>query len=269
MSKVKNFGCVFSRSNTILAISQEWVFWLMWNENEVHRLDTGYDMWPWPLTSLITLTLDVSRSNFQNSCITRIVGLIDVKWKGSELIGYWADYMTLTFDHTHYLDLGVSGSKSEIASSQEWDSQLTWNEKNASHQFMTMILTSVTMLGWADVPDSDWGDFRHRHAIDISSCTRISSSLWGQWVECCFDTGGVCHIGCCLDDVMTWKCFPHYWSFVRRIHQKENLPVTGGFTKGQLCKVLMFSLLLASTSCWTNSWFFSYLGSLDAHVSLF
>ena len=34
---------------------------------------------------------------------------------------------------------------------------------------MTMILTSMTMVGWADVPDSDWGDFRCRLAIDISS----------------------------------------------------------------------------------------------------
>ena len=34
---------------------------------------------------------------------------------------------------------------------------------------MTMILTSVTMVGWADVPDSDWGDFRHWRAVDISS----------------------------------------------------------------------------------------------------
>ena len=32
-----------------------------------------------------------------------------------------------------------------------------------------MILTSVTMVGWADVPDSEWGDFRRRRAIDISS----------------------------------------------------------------------------------------------------
>ena len=42
------FGCVFSRSNTILAISQEWLDWLMWNKKEVHRFDTGYNMWPWP-----------------------------------------------------------------------------------------------------------------------------------------------------------------------------------------------------------------------------
>ena len=77
--------------------------------------------------------------------------------------------MTLPFDHTHDLDLGVSRSESEIALSQEWDSLLTMNEKDASHPFMTMILTCVTMVGWADVPDSDRGDFRRRRAVDISS----------------------------------------------------------------------------------------------------
>ena len=77
--------------------------------------------------------------------------------------------MTLPFDHTHDLDLGVSRSESEIALCQEWGSLLTMNEKDASHPFMTMILTCVTMVGWADVPDSDRGDFRHRHAVDISS----------------------------------------------------------------------------------------------------
>ena len=61
----QNIGHVFSRSNTILAISQEWLVRLMWNEKEVHRLDTGYNMWPWSLTSLMTLALDVSRSNFE------------------------------------------------------------------------------------------------------------------------------------------------------------------------------------------------------------
>ena len=34
-------------------------------QKEVHRLHVGYNMWPWPLTSLMTLTLDVSRSNFE------------------------------------------------------------------------------------------------------------------------------------------------------------------------------------------------------------
>ena len=79
--------------------------------------------------------------------------------------------MTLPFDYTHDLDLGVeiSRSESEIALSQEWDGRLTWDEKGVSYPFMTMILTSVIMLGWADVPDSDWGDFTCRRAVDISS----------------------------------------------------------------------------------------------------
>ena len=106
---------------------------------------------------------------FQNSSICRIVGLIDVKWKGSELIWYWAICMTLPIDHTHDLDLGVSRSESEIALSQEWGSLLTMNQKDASHPFITMILTCVTMTGWADVPDSDRGNFRRRRAVYISS----------------------------------------------------------------------------------------------------
>ena len=126
----------------------------------------------------MTLTFDLTHDldlgcfkvKFQNSSISRIVGLIDVKWKGSELIWYWANCMTLPFDHTHDLDLGVSRSESEIALSQEWGSRLTMNEKDVSHPFMTMILTCVTVVAWADVPDSDRGDFRRRRAVDISSC---------------------------------------------------------------------------------------------------
>ena len=43
------------------------------------------------------------------------------------------------------------------------------NEEDVSHPFMTMILTCVTMVGWADVPDGDRGDFRRRRVVDISS----------------------------------------------------------------------------------------------------
>ena len=121
------------------------------------------------LTSLMTLTLDVSRSNFEIALSQELLVWFDVKWKGSESVWYWADCMTLPFDHTHDLDLGVSRSESEIALSQEWGGRLTMNEKDVSHPFMTMILTCVTVVGWADVQDSDQGDFRLRHAVDISS----------------------------------------------------------------------------------------------------
>ena len=77
--------------------------------------------------------------------------------------------MTLPFDHTH--DLGFSRSGSEIALSQEWGGWLTWNAKDLSHSFMTMSLTSVNMVGWADVPDSDWGDFGMPSTYLVLSCS--------------------------------------------------------------------------------------------------
>ena len=38
--------------------------------------------------------------------ISGMVGPIDVKRKGSALVGYWVQYETLTFDLPHDLDLG-------------------------------------------------------------------------------------------------------------------------------------------------------------------
>ena len=113
-------------------------------------------------------------------------------------MGPWTDYMTSPFDHTH--DLGVSRSESEIALSQEWGGRLRMNEKDVSHPFMTMVLTCVTMVGWADVPDSDRGDLRRRRAVDISSLLLIcwsscSSTVllkmlgvtMAQWIETCIE----------------------------------------------------------------------------------
>ena len=59
-------------------------------------------------------------------------------------------------------------------------------EKNVSHPFMTMILTCVTVVAWADVPDNDRGDFRrwcrrHIYCIDIVvvSIETMKQSLFG------------------------------------------------------------------------------------------
>ena len=79
--------------------------------------------------------------------------------------------MTLPFDHTHDLDPGVSRSESGIALFEEWNGWLTWNEKDVSHPFETMIFTNVTMVAWAGVPDNDRGGFRRWRAVDISSFT--------------------------------------------------------------------------------------------------
>ena len=61
----QNLGCVFSRTNTISHISgMIGSIDVKWKK-EVRRLDTGWTVWPQPLTSPMTLTLDISRSNFE------------------------------------------------------------------------------------------------------------------------------------------------------------------------------------------------------------
>ena len=51
--------------------------------------------------------------------ISGMVGPIDVKRKGGALVGYWVNYVTLTFHLTYDLDLVVSRSKFEIALFEE------------------------------------------------------------------------------------------------------------------------------------------------------
>ena len=51
--------------------------------------------------------------------ISGMVGPIDVKRKGGASVGYCVNYVTLTFDLTHDLDLVVSKSKFEIALFEE------------------------------------------------------------------------------------------------------------------------------------------------------
>ena len=63
--------------------------------------------------------------------ISGMVGRIDVKRKGSALVGYWVQYVTLTFDLIHDLDLGCFKVKFRNSSPE----LLVWlmlNEKEAS-----------------------------------------------------------------------------------------------------------------------------------------
>ena len=158
----------------------------------------GYRVQYVALTFDLTHDLDLGYFNvkFRNSSISGIVGLIDVKWKRGELfcnliLGRLYD-LALWPHPWPWPRVEISRSESEIALSQEWDGRLTWNEKDASHPFMTMTLTSMTMVGWADVPYSDWGDFRRRRAVDISSCWDMlylsvlwhSDAIWQCYRKC-------------------------------------------------------------------------------------
>ena len=82
--------------------------------------------------------------------------------------------MTLTFDHTHGLDNGISRSNFEIAVSQEWEVGLTLDKrgcKSVSHGHDSDLL--VTKVRLKDLADSDRVDFRCRCAIDSSSLLRL------------------------------------------------------------------------------------------------
>ena len=55
---------------------------------------------------------------------------------------------------------------------------------------LTMILTYVTMVRWADVPDSDRGDFRRRRAVDISKFFTPQPELGSRGIVVACRAGG-------------------------------------------------------------------------------
>ena len=141
----------------------------MWNKKEVHGFDTGWTMWPWPLTSPMTLTSDFSRSNFKiavsqellfdwcetkrrhtNQILGWLYGLIlwphPWPWPCSFKVWVWN---SLIWGMGGLTDMELKGCELII---HDHDRDL-W----------------VTMVGWVDVMHSDWGDFRHWGAVDISS----------------------------------------------------------------------------------------------------
>ena len=149
--------------------------------------------------------------------ISGMVGPIDVKRKGSASVGYWVNYVTLTFDLTH--DLWFFKVKFQNSCIWEIVIWLMWNKKKANQLEMGWVYGLalwphpwpwpyslkvkvwnspiwgmgvgalidmerkgyesiihdhdcdlwVTMVGWVDVSYIDWGDFRRRRAVDISS----------------------------------------------------------------------------------------------------
>ena len=72
---------------------------------------------------------------------------------------------------TRNLGLGdeISRSVSEIASSQEWADRLTWNEKDVSHPFMTIIPWYWLVCPW-------WGGWMYRIVTGVTSNVGVPST---------------------------------------------------------------------------------------------
>ena len=58
-------------------------------------------------TFLLSIFFSPSEAKHSIGHILVVVGLIDVKQKGGLSVGYWVNYVTLTFDLTHDLDLEI------------------------------------------------------------------------------------------------------------------------------------------------------------------
>ena len=79
---------------------------------------------------------------------------------------YWVKYVTLTVDLTRDLDLGFL--KVRVWNNQIWGMKGLMNMERKGCELIIHDLW-VNMVGLVDVRDSDWGDFRHRRAVDTSS----------------------------------------------------------------------------------------------------
>ena len=101
-----------------------------------------------------------------------MVGPIDVKQKGSTLVGYWVQYVTLTFDLTHDIDLGCFKVKFRNSSISRIvgliDVKWTGNE---------------VIWSWADCMTLS---YNHTHDFDLGVSRSESeialSQEWGGWL---------------------------------------------------------------------------------------
>ena len=110
------------------------------NEKQTYRLNSRPQMRPKGLTSTITLTFELWRSN-----------------------------VTLTFDHTHDLDHGFSWSNFEIAVSQIGRANWYCTKEVAVGHSWPWPWPFSAKVRCMDLPDSDRGDFSCRRAVDSSS----------------------------------------------------------------------------------------------------
>ena len=133
--------------------------------NVPDELDPRSWLWHW----LRKICLSALQMRIPHQIIIWLMWLMQNK-KVSASVECWVKYVTLTFDHTHDLDLEVSRSKfwKSLISGMGVLNDMVWKGCELSIHYHDIDLF-VTMVGCVDVPDSDRGDFRCPIAIDITS----------------------------------------------------------------------------------------------------
>ena len=152
-----------------------------WILGTICDIDLWPHSWPWPW-------MFQSQILRYNSSISGIVGLIDVKWKGSELIWYWTDCITLPFDHTHELDLGVF----KVRVWNNFISGMGWSIDNERKGCELSIHDHDVWLLWPW-----WGGQRYRIVTGVTSDVGVPSTYLVLYVlfSSCYAFTHV-HYGC-------------------------------------------------------------------------
>ena len=131
------------------------------------------------------------------------------------------------------------------------------------------IETTLIFIGnWEICPQPSFMIYRHLLEADVSpgslvvcyyKCHRQLRKVINEGTF--WKTDALLYISRAIgthDDVIKWKHFPRYWSFVRGIHRS---PVNSSH-KGQRRGALMFSLICA----WINAWVHNFeAGGLRRH----
>ena len=129
---LETFFSEFEIKKCFVKVTQDQTLYWPYSQNgwsAWHGMKRKYISWILDVILTFDLTHDPDlgffKVKFQNSCISGIFGLIDVKRKGNLLDIGPTIYMTLPFDHTHDLNLEVWRWKFEIGLFQEWKDLLT------------------------------------------------------------------------------------------------------------------------------------------------
>ena len=146
-----NFGGIVSQ-NVECAFRGQTFYWpCMWNGRSDWRKTKR------KCISWTRVTLNFAKLNFDIAVIQELL----VWLMGNE----YANHVVLLLDHTHDLGVEFSRSKFEIALPQEVVNQ--HGTKWCKSIIRDHDIDFKSMVRWVDI--REWGDFRHRRAIDASS----------------------------------------------------------------------------------------------------
>ena len=110
--------------------------------------------------------------------VSGMVGSIDVKRKGSALVGYWVQYVTLNFDLTLTLTLDISRSNFEIALSPELLVWLMWNEKEVSWYDTGLIVWHCPVT----TPMTLTLEFQGQSLKSLYLRNGVADGQWTKWM---------------------------------------------------------------------------------------